>query len=1512
MKKIKKAISEFIIFAILLSCFNFSVRAADSFVTATDYENESFVEVVGKTAAAKALVSCMAVTAGSNLESLTDGQIKYNSITVSDAEGNFRFAVPYTGKLADYDFYVNYTGTVEKLTVAAVDKAALVESITESVAELSFPYSQYEKADLEKIAENFYKACDRGAEESDFGTGVWEKLSAIVTYVNSIPLTIDYTRDAFFDNNTDLDSMSDGISSVKCTTHENCKNIVTAMSSEGLGKLFATDKKYYSHDVPLSFDTITGDTKNAVSSEDSYGEISLNVSEDYYEKIVLAANGTAKAPSTAKVTVYYADNTAEIIDEVSAVHSFKTEEKELPTSAELIGEIGAKRNAHVSGTTAETTYGSYKGYLYAYTVYPSEMKKISGITIQGDNIIVYAATAVKKQFGAGELSEMISEIPNEVNIYDKLKIEQISEIISERGESGVANIEKLRNAEKAVSKLTDGLESYEIYVDGTKTSGDGSREKPFATVSEAKAAAKRLPRDLPIDIIIRGGVYNIPETLAFNEEDSGAAGAPITYKAADGEEVIFTTAKEIDISAAKPDPTSAVYQRFGEEVRADIVAVQLSDYGITAPAVPEFGEYYTKKADKYEDIMIYGESGALPVAQYPNGEYAYTTYTDIVAAGDSYNTSITGAGGTIRGFEERINKWESTEGAYIGGFFGADYRYELNSILSVKDKEITLKYPADANIHNLESRRYKVYNIPEELDSPGEWYIDREENVLYIYPTSDKISISASDHGIISGENVSYLNFSGITFDKIRGSAIHFTRDEREIEISDCTFSNIGRNAVYMTGTRAAKVGFYVNGAYGVKLSDNRISNVGGAAVFLYGGNRDTLESAQVEIKGNTIDNVSRYNRNRPAITVNGVGIEVVNNTIYNLPFHAINFKGNENKISYNEIYHTGREVYDAGVIYTGRSQVQRGNEVSYNYIHDFYSDDPDIGHDNVGIYLDDRMCGTHVHHNIIANGSSAVQIGGGQDNTVEYNIIADCGTSFNTKVWTTEPTSTASELETAMGNSLYIAKYPNISLTYKQQKLPARNVIKNNITNSPIDISDKYQASAGYDGEVSGNKECTSDAFVDYAGGDLRVKNTYDIGTGLTESFLMSQIGAGTAKYKNAEFKKIYPEDGAALDNFGGIYLCWERYDDLCEYIVRVAIDSGMENVVLEIDTPYEFAEISNMPTEHDEYWWQVYAVTSAGEVKCGEGAYRLTKGLAAAEADIAPMKPLDISASFNARIIYNSSEQKSTQIGNPSGSAEYAVGDALWEQISENGGVLENRGVIYSIAGKESGNNTVRLQNVETAEVAVTADNYSAFYLAANALGETACSDTTSSAYKDVVLSAEVMYSDGSTGDAQKLEIAKYYSNHYSQEQKPIFKGKTVNSAGNDTNSFLLYAYKIKADPEKTAVGIRLSTSDGTNGSVYIYSLTGEYAYTAEREGAVIINKMLNINSTYTPEGFIKYISGGEEKIKSVPVSEFSEGNYRTVRITLPADVPTDGTARLFIWEKDAMRPLIYPIAP
>ena len=80
-----------------------------------------------------------------------------------------------------------------------------------------------------------------------------------------------------------------------------------------------------------------------------------------------------------------------------------------------------------------------------------------------------------------------------------------------------------------------------------KDADPGSVDKPFATLARAQKAVResKARGKAPVTVILHSGTYYLAATLVLGHEDSGAAGAPVTWKAADGEEAVVSGGERI-------------------------------------------------------------------------------------------------------------------------------------------------------------------------------------------------------------------------------------------------------------------------------------------------------------------------------------------------------------------------------------------------------------------------------------------------------------------------------------------------------------------------------------------------------------------------------------------------------------------------------------------------------------------------------------------------------------------------------------------------------------------------------------------------------------------------------------------------------------------------------------------------------------------------------------------------------------------------------------------------------
>ena len=118
------------------------------------------------------------------------------------------------------------------------------------------------------------------------------------------------------------------------------------------------------------------------------------------------------------------------------------------------------------------------------------------------------------------------------------------------------------------------------------------------------------------------------------------------------------------------------------------------------------------------------------------------------------------------------------------------------------------------------------------------------------------------------------------------------------------------------------------------------MKNLGKNGIIIEQNKPKNLNQNNIVIERNSIHDYAQLIwTKRAAISVEGVGIKISNNTIYNSPSSGIIFIGNDIKITHNEVYNTCYGNVDIGAIATYAVQFASfGNKINHNHIHDIPS----------------------------------------------------------------------------------------------------------------------------------------------------------------------------------------------------------------------------------------------------------------------------------------------------------------------------------------------------------------------------------------------------------------------------------------------------------------------------------------------------------------------------------------------------------------------------------------------
>lgn len=476
-------------------------------------------------------------------------------------------------------------------------------------------------------------------------------------------------------------------------------------------------------------------------------------------------------------------------------------------------------------------------------------------------------------------------------------------------------------------------------------------------------------------------------------------------------------------------------------LRADLHALGILDYGEmpdhfeAAPAVSE----------------LYFDGARMTLAQWPNEGWA--EIAEVIESGPApWRNYASDKLGEFAYSGDRPSRWADAPAVWLQGYWCFDWAIDTIKVKSIDfdKKRITL---AQQHVYGIGSgnsapRRYKAFNLIEELDRPGEYFIDRESGLLYFWPPSppsdQSIVLTTLRDPVISLNGVSDVALLGLIVEMCAGTAIKVSGGH-DVTIAGCTVRNTGLGAIEVAGGEHHSVvscDIYNTGTHGIQMT---------------GGDRKTLASSRHEIRNNDIYNVSLRQRTHAYnLYLNGVGIHASHNRIHDAPHQGITIGGNDHLIEYNEIYNICRESDDCGALYMGRNPSERGNVIRYNYWHDIGSK---MTHGSCAVYFDDGTGGQEVFGNVFyraaAGGFGAVFIHGGHDNHVENNIFIDCKKAMGHapwgddtwKQWLGEPLWQERLLkEVDITRPPYTERYPALENYMESWRVPRLNMARRNV----------------------------------------------------------------------------------------------------------------------------------------------------------------------------------------------------------------------------------------------------------------------------------------------------------------------------------------------------------------------------------------------------------------------------------------------------------------------------------
>lgn len=636
-------------------------------------------------------------------------------------------------------------------------------------------------------------------------------------------------------------------------------------------------------------------------------------------------------------------------------------------------------------------------------------------------------------------------------------------------------------------------------------SNPGTRQKPFRTLERARDALRAAGPSKAATVWLRGGTYRLTKTFQLEAEDSGSAGHPVVYRAVAGETVRLTGGQPV-----------AGWRRWkGSIKRADLRKQGITDFGkivsrgFSRPLHPA-------------GLELFAGGRPMPLAHWPNHGWAYIGAGMPPKSKDrfAYDSS-------------RPERWKNAPDVWVHGYWTYDWADTYEHVASIDTTAKMILTDAPHGVYGYKpGQRWMALNLLEELDEPGEWYLDRATGMLYFWPPAGAREpfVSLLETPLIAMRQASHIELRDFSFEYSRGDGIHITGGSGNL-IARCRIMNLGNR------------GIVIEGGSNSGVEDTEIAYTGEGGLSLAGGDRRTLTAARHFARRNHIHHYGYWSRTyTPAIYLQGVGQQVSGNTIDHAPHNAILLGGNEHRVEANDIHTVAMETGDVGAYYLGRDWTERGNAVIGNYFHN-------LGHGDVNaVYLDDCASGTIIRGNVIERAHRGVMIGGGRDNLIEANRFVDCDIAIHmdarglgwAKFWFDGRDNTLFDRLDAMPyrQEPWRSRYPQLlTLTHNEPAMPKGNTVDDNWIWGPGKFVAYYDHLTHWDLRQSGNHISPQTVAVDPAwvkGMGLAIQTAVIEArlerTGATEAVL-TITNRGRSSESGVYDIWAYPEEAATLD---------------------------------------------------------------------------------------------------------------------------------------------------------------------------------------------------------------------------------------------------------------------------------------------------------------------------------------------------------------------------------------------